>query len=269
MHHRGGKPIALKRLNVSRVAYFSSSDFPIIVTMKTGLDNAALRGCFGMWTLIKGAGRLFISAFSIDFGPAMRPRILQDIMAPHALTDLHDISGYYPSTIHQSLSPASAHPKSPKPSLPERVPHAKPPLGSRGFGSESPKNVWTLSADEVSEVEKNVRSFLSMSNTSSLAYVSEFQPGLDLPLNAINQTTFPLTSAFTSKLRAIVRTVYGEEKYFVLSGLDPYRYSDYQNVIIHAGLSSHVGSKRGMAGRTGGKNAVIRESICQDSEFTL
>ena len=87
-------------------------------------------------------------------------------------------------------------------------------------------------------------------------------PGLDLPLNAINETTFPLTSAFKSKLRAITASIYGEEEqYFILSGLDPYRYSDYQNVIIHAGLSSHVGSKRGMGGRTGGNNAVIRQSV--------
>lgn len=55
--------------------------------------------------------------------------------------------------------------------------------------------------------------------------------------------------------------VYGEQQFFVISGLDPFRYSDFQNVIIHAGLSSHVGSKRGMGGRTGGNNAVIRQLI--------
>ena len=92
-------------------------------------------------------------------------------MAPHALTDLHDISGYYPSPIHQALSPTSTHHKSLKPSLPEPGPHAKTLLAIRGFGSESPKNVWTLSSNEISEVEKNVRTFLSMSNLYSLAYI--------------------------------------------------------------------------------------------------
>ena len=55
-----------------------------------------------------------------------------------------------------------------------------------------------------------------------------------------------------------METVYDAEQFFILSGLDPYRYSDFQNVIIHAGLSCHVGSKRGMGGRAGGNNAVIR-----------
>ena len=88
-------------------------------------------------------------------------------MAPHALIDLHDTSGYYPLTTHQVLPPSSAHCKSLKTSLVEPILHAKDlaPLGNLGFGSESPKNVWTLSADEISEVEKNVRSFLSMTKT--------------------------------------------------------------------------------------------------------
>ena len=66
-----------------------------------------------------------------------------------------------------------------------------------------------------------------------------------------------------------MEAVYGEQQFFILSGLDPYRYSDYQNVIIHAGLSSYVGSKRGMGGRTGGKNAVIRQSIWQGAGISL
>lgn len=163
-------------------------------------------------------------------------------MAPHALNDPHDTSGYYPSIAHRSGHQTPAYPKSLEATLTEPVLNAKIPFGNLGFGSDSPKNVWNLSADEISEVEKSVRHFLS----------------LDLPLSAINQTTFPLTSELTSKLRAIVGTVYGEQQFFILSGLDPYRYSDFQNVIIHAGLASHVGSKRGMAGRTGRNNAVIQ-----------
>lgn len=92
-------------------------------------------------------------------------------MAPHALTDLHDISGYYPSTIHQALSFASTHHKSLKTSLTAPILHAKTPVANLGFGSELPKNVWTLSSDEISEVEKNVRSFLSMSKTFPVTYI--------------------------------------------------------------------------------------------------
>lgn len=172
--HGGGKPIALKRLNISRVteaALFPSSDFPIIVTTKIVFDNAALQICFGIWALIKGAGQVFISAFSIDFQTYYAAANPSYTMAPHALPDLLDVSGYYPSPVHQALSPTSTNHKSLKPSLPGPVPHAKTLLGVRGFGNESPRNVWTLSSDEISEVEKNVRSFLSMSKTFSVAYI--------------------------------------------------------------------------------------------------
>lgn len=83
-------------------------------------------------------------------------------MAPHALTDLHDVSGYFPSTAHKAWSQPPAYPKNPKAPLIEPVLNAKIALGNLGFGSESPKNVWNLSSDEISEIEKNVRYFLSM-----------------------------------------------------------------------------------------------------------
>lgn len=92
-------------------------------------------------------------------------------MAPHALTDLHDTSGYYPSTAHKGCFQTLAHCKSLKTTLLEPVLNAEAPLGNLGFGSESEKNVWNLSSDEISEVEKNVRHFLSMRNTSSIAYI--------------------------------------------------------------------------------------------------
>jgi len=39
--------------------------------------------------------------------------------------------------------------------------------------------------------------------------------------------------------------------------MDPSQYTDVENVIIHAGLSSHIGGKRGMAGREGGDRSVL------------
>ncbi len=46
----------------------------------------------------------------------------------------------------------------------------------------------------------------------------------------------------------------------VLCGLDPALYTDVENVIIHAGIASHIGSQRGLTGREGGDNTAIRES---------
>ena len=80
-------------------------------------------------------------------------------MAPHALTDLNDTSGYYPSKSHKVCSrPIRCHNNG----LAEPRANAKIPLDKLGFGSESPKNVWNLSSDEIAEIEKNVRYFLSM-----------------------------------------------------------------------------------------------------------
>lgn len=45
----------------------------------------------------------------------------------------------------------------------------------------------------------------------------------------------------------------------ILCGLDPSQYSDSVNVIIHVGLSSHIGSQRGLTGYEGGDNTTVRK----------
>ena len=83
-------------------------------------------------------------------------------MAPHALTDLNDTSGYYPLTGNKSWSQTITYNRYSQNHLANAVPSAKPPFSHLGFGSKSPKNVWNLSSDEVDEIEKNVRCFTSM-----------------------------------------------------------------------------------------------------------
>jgi hypothetical protein len=58
-------------------------------------------------------------------------------------------------------------------------------------------------------------------------------------------------------LKDVTRAVYGKHQFLIISGLDTSYYDDVKNVIIHAGLSSHVGSKRGMPGRGGGDRTVL------------
>ena len=82
--------------------------------------------------------------------------------------------------------------------------------------------------------------------------------GLDLPLNAIKPETFPLNELLRSKLRTTAMRLYGQQKFLILSGLDPLQYSDIENVIIHAGVTSHIGSKRAAVGWEGGDNTVLR-----------
>jgi Taurine catabolism dioxygenase TauD, TfdA family len=45
--------------------------------------------------------------------------------------------------------------------------------------------------------------------------------------------------------------------FFLISGLHPGRSSDAQNIISHAGLASHIGDKRAMAGGEGGDKNVL------------
>ncbi|KAM0798785.1 hypothetical protein BDR22DRAFT_777651, partial [Usnea florida] len=104
-------------------------------------------------------------------------------------------------------------------------------------------HVWHLSPDEAEDVDNSLRHFSD----------------LGLPFSRICPRNFPLTRPLRAKLRDVLSTLYGDQQFLVISGIDADRYNDRENVIIHAGLSSHVGGKRGMAGREGGDNTVLRQ----------
>ena len=74
-----------------------------------------------------------------------------------------------------------------------------------------------------------------------------------------------MTDTLSSKLRDVARAVDGQQQFLIISGLDPRRYNDKERVILHAGLSSHVGSKRGMPGREGGDMTVLRKCPTPES----
>ena len=82
---------------------------------------------------------------------------------------------------------------------------------------------------------------------------------LELPLNAIDRSKFPVTDTLSSKLRDVARAVDGQQQFLIISGLNPRRYTGKERVILHVGLSSHIGSKRGMPGREGGDMTVLRK----------
>lgn len=100
-------------------------------------------------------------------------------MAPHALTDLNDTSGYYPSTVDRIWPQTPACQKSSKAPLIKPALKAEIPFGNLAFGSEPPKNTWNLTSDEISEVEKNVRYFLSMRKDLTWRTVSELLTRLE------------------------------------------------------------------------------------------
>ncbi|KAJ8123945.1 hypothetical protein ONZ43_g218 [Nemania bipapillata] len=68
--------------------------------------------------------------------------------------------------------------------------------------------------------------------------------GLNKPLGAISQETFPLPTLH-AELRRLSAELHHGHGFFVLRGLKVDDYTREENVIIYAGVSSHVGSQRG------------------------
>lgn len=112
-------------------------------------------------------------------------------MAPHALTDLSDTSGYYPSTPNKAWSQPLAYQNSLKTPPNKPALSAKTPFGNLGFGSESPKNVWNLSSDEVDTIEKNVRDFISILRPSPSRTKSERLTRLGFTAQFNQSNNFP------------------------------------------------------------------------------
>ncbi|KAI1121133.1 TfdA family taurine catabolism dioxygenase TauD [Nemania abortiva] len=89
---------------------------------------------------------------------------------------------------------------------------------------------WTyvLSPEHLAEIDQAVAHF----------------KGLDKPLGAISPETFPLPTLH-AELRRLSRELHHGHGFFVLRGLRVDDYTREENVIIYAGVSSHVASQRG------------------------
>ncbi|KAH3964411.1 hypothetical protein HBH98_117340 [Parastagonospora nodorum] len=89
---------------------------------------------------------------------------------------------------------------------------------------------WTyvFSADQLADIDNALAHFKS----------------LNLSFGYITQETFPLPTLH-AELRRLSRELHHGHGFFVLRGLDVDRYTREENVIIYAGISSHIGSVRG------------------------
>lgn len=67
---------------------------------------------------------------------------------------------------------------------------------------------------------------------------------LDIAKGHISQETFPLPTLH-DELRRLSRELHFGHGFFVLRGLDVDRYTREENIIIYAGVSSHIGAIRG------------------------
>ena len=179
-------------------------------------------------------------------------------MAPRVLDGGFDISGYSPVPIHLGRKKRQA--SGSRQGILNSASNA-----SRPKDQQSPY-FWHLTSDEITEIENSKEYFqCTLIDLPTIAEFDRVGLALGLPLHAINNNTFPLSNTLRSKLRVALKSIYGRQQFVILSGLDPSRYSDIGNIIIHAGLSSHVGAKRGMAGREGGDRSVLSEPCVLES----
>ncbi|KAM6520227.1 Taurine hydroxylase-like protein sat17 [Fusarium falciforme] len=100
--------------------------------------------------------------------------------------------------------------------------------------SEESSFVVQLSPTDIAEVDTALASFqvtgLSAGHLSPLTFV--------LP-------------TFGPKLRRLSHRVHHEEGFFVLRGLEPWRYKRLKNTIVFTGIASYIGNRRGMQSADG------------------
>ncbi|GES60772.1 putative TfdA family oxidoreductase [Aspergillus terreus] len=88
--------------------------------------------------------------------------------------------------------------------------------------------IYKLSEEQLNEIDAALKHFQS----------------LKLPLGYIDEVTFPLPG-LRPVLRALSKDLHFGRGFFVLRGLRVENYSREENIIIYAGVSSHIGSIRG------------------------
>lgn len=88
--------------------------------------------------------------------------------------------------------------------------------------------VEALSKQDISEIDQAIAHF----------------KGLDIPRGFVSRETFPLSQAFSERLRKINNILNDGRGFHVLRGIVPSRYGEEDHVILFAGLASHVASNR-------------------------
>jgi len=62
----------------------------------------------------------------------------------------------------------------------------------------------------------------------------------------VNQETFPLAERTRAVLRQCTDRLYNGNGLLILRGLNPDKYQHSDNVLLYAGLTAHIGDRRGV-----------------------
>jgi hypothetical protein len=118
-----------------------------------------------------------------------------------------------------------------------------------------------LSAEDVVEIEAGLAYFKGWYSTflSNTDFANTQQPGLpgNLGPDDVSPSTFPLP-ILGSRLVETSKTVHDGRGFVVLRGLDPDKYSSFDNILLYLGVTSYIAEKRGMQDFDG---RMIREWI--------
>jgi len=85
---------------------------------------------------------------------------------------------------------------------------------------------------------------LSQADVEEVEYAVDYYKSLGLGPDRLSRALFPLSSQLSARLRAISDALHSEHGFSVVSGIDPTKYNDEDNILIFAGLAAHVVDKR-------------------------
>jgi len=81
--------------------------------------------------------------------------------------------------------------------------------------------------------------------------------GLDVPMEMLSSSTFPLPSLGPA-LGGLARQIHEGSGFFIVRGLNPDNYSHKTSMVMYVGMSSYIGETRGRQDEFGN---MLRRSI--------
>jgi len=116
--------------------------------------------------------------------------------------------------------------------VPDGLPkHINSPLAWTGAEVEKKESEWKLelTAEEIVAID-----------TALAKFEANYKD-----LSELSSSTFELPAAFSQRLRKLSDHIYKGVGFQIIRGLDPSKYTSKQNLIVYAGVSSHVCPQRG------------------------
>jgi len=152
-------------------------------------------------------------------------------MAPTALSELYDASGYTPSKklVELSLNQLSC----PK----DGGVHCHDPEWS----SEQSAYIIRLRPEDIESIGEAIAQFKER----------------ELPIWALNRETFSLSDAVKDRLSLVRLAIHSDQGFGIIRGIVPSQYTDLDAVLAHVGLMTYIGGRRAMAGSEGGDHTVL------------